>query len=168
MPLSEERLISTALSAGALVEAAALLLVFIGALFLGSILLPGTRIEGPRIDGKSRTYKLNGLALFLATVIVVFLAQVYGWFSLAALHDRFFALFLAANVFSFALSGLLYWRGAGAQDAAPGFWKGFFLRAGPQPGLVRGGFENVQLPPFAHRPGTVQRIVCRGAVRDLR
>ena len=155
MPLSEDRLISTALSAGALVEAAALLLVFVGALFLGSIVLPGTRIEAPQIDGKpvdgkSRAYRLNGLALFLATVIVVFLAQVYGWFSLSALHDRFFALFVAANVFSFTLSGLLYRRGAGAQQAAPGFWKGFFYGRELSPAWC-----GVDLKMFSYRPSLI-------------
>ena len=155
MPLSEDRLISTALSAGALVEAAALLLVFVGALFLGSIVLPGTRIEAPQIDGKpvdgkSRAYRLNGLALFLATVIVVVLAQVYGWFSLSALHDRFFALFVAANVFSFTLSGLLYRRGAGAQQAAPGFWKGFFYGRELSPAWC-----GVDLKMFSYRPSLI-------------
>ena len=115
MPLSEERLVSSALSPGAVLEAAALLLVFVGVLFLGSMALPGTRIEGPEVDGKSRTYRLNGLALFLATMVVMALAHVSGWFSLSALHTRFAALFVAANVFSFALSGLLYYLAPGAR-----------------------------------------------------
>ena len=150
MPLSEERLVSSALSPGAVLEAAALLLVFVGVLFLGSMALPGTRIEGPQVDGKSRTYRLNGLALFLATVVVMALAHVSGWFSLSALHTRFAALFVAANVFSFALSGLLYWRGARAQEAAPGFWRGFFFGRDLSP-----AWFGVDLKMFSYRPSLI-------------
>ena len=150
MPLSEEQLISYALSPGAVLEAAALLLVFVGVLFLGSMALPGTRIEGPPIDGKSRTYRLNGLALFVATVVVMALAQVSGWFSLSALHTRFAALFVAANIFSFALSGLLYWRGARAQPAAPGFWRGFFFGRELSP-----AWFGVDLKMFSYRPSLI-------------
>ena len=150
MPLSEERLMSSALSPGAVLEASALLLVFVGVLFLGSIVLPGARIEGPQVDGKTRTYKFNGLALFLATVVVVALAQVSGWFSLSALHTRFLALFVAANLFSFALSGLLYWRGAGAQEAAPGFWRGFFFGRDFSP-----AWFGVDLKMFSYRPSLI-------------
>ena len=150
MPLSEERLLASALSPGAVLEAAALLLVFVGVLFLGSMALPGTRIEGPQVDGKSRTYRLNGLTLFLATVVVMALAHVSGWFSLSALHTRFAALFVAANVFSFALSGLLYWRGARAQEAAPGFWRGFFFGRDLSP-----AWFGVDLKMFSYRPSLI-------------
>ena len=110
-----------------------MMLVFVGVLFLGSVLLPGRRVAGPDVEGKSRTYKLNGLALFLIAAIVGCLAQVSGRFSLSVLHTHFVALFVAANGFAFALSGWLYYRGARAQDASPGIWRDFFFGVEPNP-----------------------------------
>ena len=49
-----------------------------------------------------------------------------------------------------------------------GILAGFLLRRGTQSGPPRGGSEVLQLPPVPDRPRAVQRIVRRGAVRDLR
>ena len=135
---------------GLVLEAAAMLLVFVGVLFLGSMLLPGHRVAGPNLEGKSRAYKLNGLALFLIVVMVVCLAQVFGWFSLSVLHTHFAALFVAANGFAFALSGWLYYRGARARDASPGVWRGFFFGLELNPTWL-----GVDLKLFSYRPSLI-------------
>ena len=135
---------------GLVLEAAAMMLVFVGVLFLGSMLLPGHRVAGPDIEGTSRTYKLNGLALFLIVVMVVCLAQVFGWFSLSVLHTHFAALFVVANGFAFALSGWLYYHGARARDASPGVWRGFFFGLELNPTWL-----GVDLKLFSYRPSLI-------------
>ena len=127
MPLPEPYFLSSTLSGSTLLEAAVMMLVFFAALFAGSILLPGRQVAGPDVQGKPNSYKLNGFTLFVLTVIVGLLAQILGWFSLAALYTHFTALFVVANGFAFALSGWLYWRGSRGGDASPGIWRGFFF-----------------------------------------
>ena len=123
---------------------------FVGILFLASILLPGRRITGPDSGEGPRTYKINGLPIFLITVVVVCLAQVFGWFSLSALHSRFAALFVAANGFAFALSLWLYFRGNLARDAKPGDWRNFFFGSELNPTLL-----GVDLKLFSYRPSLI-------------
>ena len=125
-------------------------LVFVSALFLGSILLPGRRVRGPVLEGGARTYKLNGFALFLITMIVVCLAQVSDWFSLSVLHTHFAALFVVANGFAFILSGWLYIRGSRAQDAPTGFLRGFFFGLEFNPTWL-----GVDLKLFSYRPSLI-------------
>ncbi len=137
-------------SVGNLVEAAAMILVFIGILFLGSILLPGRRIEGPDAEGKMCTYKINGLVLFLIVMIVGGLAQVSGWFSFSALQSHFSALFVAANGLAFALSGWLYWRGVRTRNASAGNWRGFFFGMESNPTCL-----GVDLKLFSYRPSLI-------------
>ena len=132
-------------SISAIIQAAVMLSAFVGILFLGSLLLPGARFDVP-----PRVCKLNGLALFLLTIVVVALAQVFGWFSLAALHTRFVALFIAANLFAFAASGWLYRRGAGAQGSPAGFWRGFFLGREHNPACF-----GMDLKLFSYRPSLI-------------
>ena len=139
-----------ALSGALLLQAAVMIAVFIGALFLGSILVPGRRIRGPDLGGKSITYKINGLALLLLTVLAAGIAQVSGAFSLSLLYMHFFALFVAANVFAFAFSGWLYWRSARKPAESPGFWRGFFFGAELNPALL-----GVDLKMFSYRPSLI-------------
>ena len=150
MPASEAAILLSALSGGALLEAAAMALAFVAVLFLGSILLPGRRIAGPDAEGGQRVYKLNGLALFLAAAVAAGFAQAFGWFSLSVLHTHFAALFVAANGFAFALAGWLYLRGVLAPDASPGFLRGFFY--GVDAGPVWLGLD---LKLFSYRPSLI-------------
>ena len=150
MPASEPQFGLPVLSGGMLLDAAAMLAVFVAALFLGSMVLPGRRIEGPDLGGKSIAYKLNGLTLFLLTAVVAALAQFLGWFSLSVLHTHFFALFIVTNVFAFALSGWLYWRGASAERASRGFWRGYFVGVDLNPALL-----GVDLKMFSYRPSLI-------------
>lgn len=150
MPGSELNFTWSALSGGTLLEATAMVFGFVGLLFLGSMLLPGRRVTGPDIEEQSTTYKLNGLALFLMTVIVAGLAQVYGWVSLSVLHTHFATLFVVTNGFAFALSGWLYWQGAKTRDAPPGMWRGFFFGVELNP-----AWFGVDLKLFSYRPSLI-------------
>ena len=127
MPSSEPFSLVSALSGETLLEAAAMLLAFVAVLFLGSALLPGRRVTGPDADGDRRVYKLNGLALFLIVAVAAGLAQASGRFSLSVLHTHFAALFVAANVFAFALSGWLFFNGARARKESRVSWRDFFM-----------------------------------------
>lgn len=115
------------LSAEMMLEAAAMLLVFVVALFVGSILVPGRRIEMTDTEGTTRTYRLNGLALFLIVAAVACLAQFLGWFSLATLYTHFAALFVVTNVFAFGLAPWLYWGGVRKPDAPSQSQRGFMM-----------------------------------------
>ncbi len=124
--------------------------VFVGALFLGSRFLPGRRIKGPDLGGESITYKLNGLALLLLTVLAAGIAQVSGAFSLSLLYTHFLALFVVANVFAFAFSGWLYWRGARKPGESRGFWRAYFFGAELNPACC-----GVDLKMFSYRPSLI-------------
>ncbi len=150
MPASESHFLWATLSVSTVLEATAMTLMFVGVLFLGSKLLPGHRVTGPEIEGRSRTYKLNGLALFLITLIGGCLAQVSGLFSLSVLHAHFSALFVAANVFAFAFAGWLYLRRAWAQDASPGNGRSFLMGSEFNP-----TFLGVDLKLFSYRPSLI-------------
>ena len=138
------------LSAGAVLEALLMTLAFVAALFLGSLLLPGRRVEGPAVEGSPRIYKLNGLAIFLLVAMGAGLAQAFGWFSLAVLHRQFAALFVAANLFAFALSAVLYWRGVRNGRPAGGFVRDFFYGAEHDPAWM-----GVHLKLFSYRPSLI-------------
>ncbi len=147
------------LSGGNLLEAMVMVVVFVSVLFAGSIFLAGRQVEGPKQQGRPpNIYKLNGLALFLLTLIAVLLAQVFGWYSLSALYTHFFALFIVANGFAFALCGWLYWRGAPARNPAqrsaaePGArkWRDFFFGVQLNPTLF-----GVDLKFYSYRPSLI-------------
>ena len=148
--LPEPHLEALLLSGPILLEAMAMVLVFIAALFAGSILLPGRSTAGPELEGKPHTCKLNGLSLFLLTVVLGSLAQVLGWFSLSTLYTHFAALFVAANVFAFALSGWLCWRGLRARGESSGFLRGFFFGVELNPTWL-----GVDLKMFSYRPSLI-------------
>ncbi len=130
-----------------------MIVAFFGFLFVGSMILPGRRIEGGEAEGKVITYKLNGLALFLATAAFMSLVQFFGWFSLSALYTHFGALFVVVNVVSFALSGWLYWKGIrdrGASPGSPGVWRGFFYGVELNPSAF-----GVDLKLYSYRPSLI-------------
>ena len=131
-------------------EATAIAAGFIAALFLGSVLLPGSRASGPDPEGKTRTYKLNGLALFLCVAAAAGVAQLLGWVSLAALQERFAALFVAANVVAFALTAWCYRYGRGAGATEPKGLRGLFFGRGRHPTWL-----GVDLKLFSYRPSLI-------------
>ena len=139
------------LSAATLFEAALMLAGFIAFLFIGSRLLPGREVMLTDADGATHPCKLNGLSLFLLSYAVVAIGGYFGWFSLSALHTHFAALFVVTNVFAFALSGWLYWRGADAPaEENAGFWHGYFFGRELNPRLL-----GVDLKMFSYRPSLI-------------
>ncbi len=140
----------TLLSVDFLAEAAIMLLAYVAVLFLGSMGTPGRHISGSDAEGNTRTYKLNGLALFLTTAIAVAAAQMLGWFSLSVLYTHFAALFVLANIFAFALSGWLYVSGINKRGSSSGFLRGYFYGVDASP-----AWFGVDLKFFSYRPSLI-------------
>ena len=123
---------------------------FLIVLLVGSLLLPGRRIELTEGEGAIRVFKLNGLTLFLVTVLLVGIGQVLGWFSLSFLYNHFMALLIAANVLAFSVAGWLYWRGSTDQETQKGFLREFFLGRDLNP-----VWFGVDLKFFSYRPSLI-------------
>ena len=140
----------SALSGEMILEAAAMLLVFVVVLFAGSILIPGRRIEMTDSEGTTRTYRLNGLALFLIVAVAACLAQFFGWFSLATLYTHFAALFVVTNAFAFGLSAWLYWGVSRNRKATPESQWGFLMGRDLNP-----VWFGMDLKMFSYRPSLI-------------
>jgi Delta14-sterol reductase len=109
--------IAESLTPGNLIRAAAIYLGFIAVLFVGSKIVPGRLYPGAVLaDGTRRTYKLNGLYLFLLVLALLAAAEAGGLFSLAAVHRLFWPLFVVANAFAFTLTGVHYMVGIRKQQ----------------------------------------------------
>lgn len=88
------------------------LLAFLAALFAAARFVPGREIEGrEEADGTRFRYRINGLAIFLGVNLLVAVGTLVFDLSLAPLVDHFLALFVTANLISFALALWLYRRG---------------------------------------------------------
>ena len=155
------------LTSSSMLEAVLAIIGFLAFLIVGSILLPGRRIERAQDGGVPRIFKLNGLALFLTTALVVGICQAMGWFSISFLYNHFIALLICANVLAFALSGWLYWQGSSDPDASNGIPARIFLWKRAQSGNTRSGPEVLQLSPVIDRTCAFQCLVRCRAVRDL-
>lgn len=127
-----------------------MLAIFLAVLFLGSILVPGRLVSGPDAEGRNRTYKLNGLSLFLLTVVALGVAQAFGWFSLSALYTHFAALFLVTNIIALFLASWLYIHGRSSPGRPSGFWRGFFFGVEASP-----RWFDVDLKLFSYRPSLI-------------
>ncbi len=127
-----------------------MLTIFVVFLFLGSVFVPGRLASGPNVEGQTRTYKLNGLSLFLITGAVIGVVQAFGWFSVSTLYTHFAALFVVTNVFAFALSGWLYVRGKSIGNQSVGFWRGFFFGIDASP-----TWFGVDMKLFSYRPSLI-------------
>lgn len=137
-------------SPATLAVAAAVLGGFVAALFAASAVLPGRRIEGPPLNGKRCVYKVNGMVVFLATMLAAILLGLLYRSPLAGLHSHFTALFVAANVFAFGLSGWLYARGRRSPNRPAGLWRGYFFGTELNPALA-----GVDLKLFSYRPSLI-------------
>lgn len=141
----------TSLSGAHLLEAAAIFAVFVGILLLGSKWLPGQRMDGrPDADGVTRTYHLNGLALFLIVLLLAVLGDIFDVISLSVLHTHFAELFIVANVFAFSLSAGLYWQASRSQSDSPGLWRGLFFGRQLNP-----TWFGIDLKLFSYRPSLI-------------
>ncbi|WP_375511672.1 hypothetical protein [uncultured Nostoc sp.] len=82
---------------------------FMAAMFLGTIFLPGKVYASCLQPNNTRkSYKLNGLLLFMITTFSVVAFTLLFHFSLASLSNYFWSLFIVANLFAFTLTGILY------------------------------------------------------------
>ncbi|WP_282792265.1 DUF1295 domain-containing protein [Streptomyces sp. CC224B] len=136
--------------------AGVILLCFVGVLFAGSRWLPGRVVRGAAAgSGPVPEYRLNGLALFVLTVGVCVLLWWRAPQVLAYPVRHLRDLFVAANVFAFALAGILCVRGRHRQPARP--------RPGPW-AAVKDYFFGVELNPrwggvdlklFSYRPSLI-------------
>ncbi|MFI5215532.1 MAG: DUF1295 domain-containing protein [Candidatus Limnocylindria bacterium] len=88
------------------------LLGFLAVLFAAARYLPGREVAGREEEGGTRfRYRINGLAVFAAVNLLVAAGTLIFDLSLAPLLDHFWALFAAANFYSFALAFWLHRRG---------------------------------------------------------
>jgi Delta14-sterol reductase len=115
-------------------------LAFIAILFAASRWIPG-RLVG----GVAKTYRLNGLAIFVLTAVLALIGAGAGLFRLAWIVEHFFSLFAAANVFAVALSILLYFLAPQRIS-----WTQFFSGAEANP-----TWFGVDLKLFSYRPSLI-------------
>lgn len=142
----------TTLSTKSLVEAALVWLAFVSLLFVGSLVVPGRRVRGPRPTSGTRPgYTLNGLALFLIVTVLAAGGQALGVFSLTSILDRFLALLIIANAFSFTVAGLLYLRHA----RRAGLGKGVVARTFFFGRELNPEWLGVDLKLFSYRPSLI-------------
>jgi hypothetical protein len=123
---------------------------FCAALFVGALFLPGPTVEGFRQpDGRTKHYRINGLALWIATHLVL----IVGWFfglSLAPLVDRFWSLFAAANLVALIGTAYLYLSAKSRRAGPIGTIKDLWFGAELNPTLL-----GVDLKTFAYQPSLI-------------
>ena len=104
---------------GSLIRCGLVFVLFVGALFAAARFLPGPLLLGrEEPDGTRWTYRMNGLALFVATHLVVAAATLVFDLSLSPLIHHFWSYFLAANLFALFVALRLYARARPALVAA--------------------------------------------------
>lgn len=85
---------------------------FIVALFLLSVVLPGRKVLGQPLPGGGRqTYVMNGMALFVATHMFLFVGGKLFGLSLTPLLREFWSLLVAANLITVVWMAWMYRRG---------------------------------------------------------
>src|SRR5690606_22430727 len=83
---------------------------FIVFLFVLTRLLPGKKVVGQPLPGSGQrlTYKVNGMALFVATHMLVFVGAWFFDLSLTPLLEQFWSLLIAANIITVMWLLLMY------------------------------------------------------------
>ena len=92
---------------------------FIAVMFVATKFLPGRKCQGSSIKANEtcKSYKLNGLVLFIAITFFVAGGKLFFDLSLAPLHKYFWYLFFVANLFAFTWTAILYIVGKRVQGA---------------------------------------------------
>lgn len=128
----------------------ALVLGFVAYLFALTRLVRGTVQKGAVLeDGSRKTYVLNGLTIFLLTVVALAACQSFGFFSLSFLYRHFWGLFAGANLFSFAFTLALFFKGRGKEakrSVASDLWYGAELNP---------TWLGVDLKLFSYKPSLI-------------
>jgi len=131
-----------------LIEAGAVYIGFVILLFLASKFLPGKICRGAVLpDGTRLSYKINGHWQFIGVMILVALGTYLDLFSLTILYTHFWPFFIAANVFAFGLSLILYLQGT---HPSGNFLTNYFL--GTQ---INPNWFGVDLKHFSYRPSLI-------------
>jgi len=130
---------------------------FVTVMFIGTIFLPGKQYTGClQPDGTGKSYKLNGLLLFMATTLVVVISTLVFHLTLAPLITYFWYLFIVANLFAFTWTGILYVKGQRTQGVnhQPQTWGKIFsdLWLGMELNPI---WLGVDLKMFAYQPSLI-------------
>jgi len=101
-----------AITLHSLLIASGMVFGFIAVLFVATWLLPGRIHKGfPTKSGEQRTYKLNGLLLFIFTHAGVLFASALFGFSLRPLVTYFWSLLVVSNVVAVLWTVVLFFQG---------------------------------------------------------
>jgi delta14-sterol reductase len=122
-------------------------------LFVLARFLPGKKVVGQPLPGSGQrlTYKVNGMALFVATHMLIFVGAWFLDLSLTPLLEQFWSLLVAANIITVIWLAVMY-RGVAVDEetAKQGpiarFWYGIELN----PSLF-----GVDLKTFAYQPSLI-------------
>jgi len=140
-----------------LLVATAVYLVFFFGLLATALVLPGPTVRGfPAPDGSRKYYKVNGMALWVATHMVVISGAVGFGLSLSHLVRHFWSYFVVVNLFTMAWMAVLFIGGRRRQPQAD--------RRSGLLGLVHDLWLGVELNPtwrgvdlkvFAYQPSLI-------------
>lgn len=136
---------------------------FIIALFLLTVLLPGPKVLGqPLPNGERRTYVMNGMGLFVATHMFLFVGAKFFGLSLTPLLREFWSLLVAANLIT--LVWLIWMYRAGMRNLAEAARAGEEDRETLERGPLARLWYGVELDPmlfginlkvFAYQPSLI-------------
>ncbi|MFV8753835.1 hypothetical protein ACNOYE_25095 [Nannocystaceae bacterium ST9] len=136
---------------------------FVVALFLLAVLLPGRKVLGQPLPGGGRqTYVINGMALFVATHMFLFVGGKLFGLSLTPLLREFWSLVVAANLITLAWMAWMY--RAGMRSLAAAAAAGREDRETSERGLLARLWYGVELNPtlfgvdlkvFAYQPSLI-------------
>ncbi len=148
-------------SLGSVLWALAVYVGFVAALFAYALVMPGRKVQGqPLRDGSRLTYKLNGLGMYLATHMFVFVGARFFGLSLSPLLKHFWSLFIAVHVVTFVWLFLMFRDGKRRQPpeekrgAVRELWEGVELN----PMLL-----GVDLKTFAYQPSLIGLAILNAA-----
>lgn len=144
------------ISAQTLLTATWMVLGFVAAQFLGALVLPGVRREGfPTPEGEVLSYKLNGLAAFLLTPVVLLGACAFTGASLTPVLRHFWSLLVVANAFALlALVALMVKGRVEEPEAGEGLLRDLWFGRQRNPRLL-----GVDLKMFFYQPSLIGLFV---------
>lgn len=153
----------SSVTAESLLRAAAVYGAFFFALLVLAKVLPGKTYRGfPQPSGDRKDYKVNGLALWVATHMAIVVGALWFDLSLAPLIRDFWSYFVVVNVFAFAWTIILYLGGkrrgetprTGALGLVADLWYGIELNP---------TWRGVDLKVWAYQPSLIGLSILNAA-----
>ncbi|RMG95948.1 MAG: DUF1295 domain-containing protein [Deltaproteobacteria bacterium] len=141
------------ITAASLAHAAWTTAGFLFALFLAAKVLPGPLVQGAQLpDGSRRTYRMNGLSLWVGTHMVVIASTLVLGSSLSVLVREFWSYLIVANVVAFVWSVRLLLEGRAKIPPAErrGILQDFWYGAELNP-----TWAGVDLKTWAYQPSLI-------------